>query len=184
MEIHLVLTERRGRLVYSLPLWYRVLMAAIALLVGGAFAASGEAPAPLGWIVLAIVVFAALYEDRWTFDPAAGSIEHRAGLVFAARRSQIELDKIERFRIAPYVRGTIPGSEDERKENEVALAGNRKDDGRPRRSFSKKHYLRLICEGRDGAAWLVDTVDARKLDSIHAAAAKIAAACGKPLIEA
>jgi len=183
MEIHLVLTERKGRLVYGIPLWYRILMAAILALVVASFAASAESPGVLGWIVLALVAFAALYEERWAFDAAGGMVAHRAGLVFAARRTAIDIGSIERFRIAPFVRGTIPGSADERIENAAALAGNRNDDGTARRSFTKKHYLRLICETNDGTILLIDTVSARKVDSLRRTAARIASACGKPLAE-
>jgi hypothetical protein len=183
MEIPLVLIKLRdGRLVYGIPLWYRLVMASIAALVAVSLAVSGAAPSLGGWIVLAIVALAACYEERWTFDASAGRITHRAGLLMAARSTTIEFAKIERFRIAPFVRGTIPGSEDEQAENAAALAGGRSDDGTRRRSFVKKPYLRLICEASDGASWLLDTVGARKIETLKMNAARIASYCGKNLI--
>ena len=179
MEIPLVLVEKRdGRLVYAIPLWFRILMAAIALLVVASFAVSGEPPGVVGWIVLAAVALAALYEERWTFDAGRGLVSHRAGLLVVARTTEIGLASVERFRAEPFVRGTIPGTEDERAENARALSGDSSGDlGQKRRSY-KKAYIRLVCEGSDGSRWLVNMVPDRRREAIFAVASRIASYCG------
>lgn len=184
MEIPLVLASRRdGSLTYAVPLWYRALMAIVTALLAAAFVTAGEAPGLVGWVILALAAAAALYEESWRFDAARGLAVHRAGLVIAARRSELSLAGIARFRVEAFVRGTIPGSEDEKAENERVLAGR---DGREgelvkRRPFYKKGYLRLICEAADGEDWLVDMVPERRRATILETASRIATYCGKPL---
>ena len=67
-------------------------MSAILALMAAALLVDGGSPGAFGWIAMALAALAALYEERWTFDPAAGKIVHRAGLVFLARRSCITLE--------------------------------------------------------------------------------------------
>jgi hypothetical protein len=184
MEIPLALRERSdGALVYSLPAAFRAAMAAVAAILALALSIEGGSPGVGGWIALALAVFGGLYEEKWTFDPRRGEAAHRAGLVFLARSTMIAMGDIERFRLAPYVRGTLPGSADEAAENEAALSGERADDSGKRRARHKKPYLCLVCETRDGARYLVNIASARKGAGLKAQAARIAAACEAPLIE-
>jgi hypothetical protein len=181
MEVPLVLRARSGgKLVYSLAGSFRAGMATILALVAAALLADGGFP---GWIALALAALAALYEERWTFDPAAGEIAHRIGLVFLSRRSRIDLSDVLLFRIDAFVRGTIPGSADEAAENAAALAGGRADDGGRRRARYKRPYLRLSLETADGSRRFIDAVPARGGADLKGRAARIAAACGKELLE-
>ena len=184
MEIPLVLRQLRdGRLSYDMPLWYRLVMAAVVAVIVTALAVGGTPPSIGGWIVLAIVLFAALYEERWIFDAKLGCMTHRSGLLVAARRTVVEFGSIERFRIVPFVRGTIPGSEDELAANAAALAGRYPSDGSRRRAAFKKPYLRLVCEYADGSSRFLDTVDAMRGGAIlKNNAARIASYCGKELV--
>jgi hypothetical protein len=184
MEIPLSLRERRdGVLVYALPAAFRAAMAAVVAVLAASLSIEGGSPGVGGWIALAIAAFGCLYEERWTFDPRSGLVAHRAGLVFLARRTAIAMGDIERFRLAPYVRGTLPGSTDEAAENEAALSGKRADDSGKRRARHKRPYLCLVCETRDGLPYLVNIANARKGAALKAQAARIAAACEAPLIE-
>ena len=183
MEIPLVLRERRdGGIVYSVPRAFRAAMAAIFALLAAALLTDGLGPGLGGALALALVALGGLYEERWTFDAKSGEIAHRVGLVFLARRRVIPLEEVARFRIAPFVRGTVPGSTDEAEENEAALAEGRADDSRSRRARYKKPYLCLLCETEDGSRRFVNAVNARKGAGLKAQAARIAEACGKPLI--
>jgi hypothetical protein len=185
MEIPLVLRARPGgRLVYSVSGLFRAAMAAIlALMAAALFVDGGSPPEAFGWILMALTAFATLYEERWTFDPSAGRIAHRAGLVFLARRTDIALKDVERFRILPFVRGTLPGSGDEAAENAAALTGSRTDDSGRRRSRHKKPYLRLCFETADGESYFIDALPARRAGELKTRAARISAACGKELVE-
>ncbi len=184
MEIPLTLTEARdGRLAYGLPVWYRIMMGAIVAVIGAALFAAGQPPAVLGWIIFGLVLLAALYEERWTFDAAGSLITHRAGLVFLARKTEIALAAANALRLQPFVRGTIPGSADEAAENKAALEGLRSDDSGGKRAFYKKPYLCLVVETSDGARYLVDAVPARRSQDFKATASRIASYLGKPLLQ-
>jgi hypothetical protein len=184
MEIPLVLRARSGgKLVYAVSGVFRAAMAAILALMAAALFADGGSPGALGWILMALAALAALYEERWTFDPAAGTIAHGAGLVILSRRLGLALGDVERFRIVPFVRGTLPGSGDEAAENAAALAGGRTDDSGRRRAWHKKPYLRLSLETADGVSHFIDALPARKAAVLKGRAARIAEACGKELVE-
>jgi len=184
MEVPLVLhTGRSGKLVYSVSWIFRGLMALILALVAAALLVDGSSPGIVGWIVLAALALGALYEESWRVEPAAGRLVHRSGLLVLARSRSLALDEVARFRILPFVRGTLPGSEDEAAQNAAALAGERVDDSGKRRAWHMKPYLCLVVETVDGRRHSIDLVSARKAATIKAIAARMAEAAGKELLE-
>jgi hypothetical protein len=185
MEMPLVFRDKAdGSLVYSISALFRAAMGLILAILAAALFMDGGSPGVGGWIALALAGFGALYEERWTFDKKSGEIAHRVGLVFVARRRKIAMIDVMSFRIVPFVRGTLPGSADEIAQNAAALAGKRADDGARRRAPYKKPYLCIVCETADGSSYFIDALSARKADKLKARASRIAAACGKKLIEA
>jgi hypothetical protein len=184
MSISLVLrSPAPDRLVYALPVWYRVVMGAILAVLVAGLADAGGRPGILAWALLAIVVLAALYTEQWVFDAGSGKVTHRTGLLVAARSTVIPFAAIERFLITPHVEGTIPGTEDERYENAAALRGERGDDAGTRRARHKKPFLGLVLECESGDLYLVDRVSARAAGRLRELAARMADLCGKPLID-
>jgi len=172
-----------GRLVYAIPVWYRVVMGFILAIFLAGFVVGGAHPGFLTWAVLAIVLLAGLYEETWIFDADQDRVIHRAGLVIAARSSAIDLAAIERFLIVPHVEGTIPGSEEERRDNATALRGSRSDDASEKRSRHKKPFLSLVLACADGTDYPVDRVPARNAAHHRELWARMAALCGKPLVD-
>jgi hypothetical protein len=184
MEIPLVLRSRSGgALVYSISTLFRAGMAAITAILAAALFIDGSRPGLAGWIAIAASALAALYEERWLFDPASGRVVHRAGLLILARSTTIELSELALLRILPFVRGTLPGSEDEAIQNAAALEGSRGDDRSRRRSWHKKPFLCLVLETRDGSRYSIEVVPARKAAALKARAARMAEACGRELVE-
>ena len=188
MEIPFVLCERSGgRLVQCLSGIYRTAMFAILAILATALFIDGESPGIGGVLAMAAAAFAALYEERWSFDPVAGRIVHREGLLFLARKRTIALGDVLRFRITPFVRGTLQGSADEARENAAALAGTSAqtagENGVRRRAWHKKPFLRLSCETSDGSSWLIEILPARKAAVLRKRASRIAEACGRDLVE-
>ena len=171
------------RLVLAFPVWYRVAMGAILALLVAALLEAGGSPGILGTVLLALVVFGLLYQERWTFDAASARVIHEVGLMGASRCRETAFAAIERFRIDPHVQGTIPGTEDERLENAATLRGGRRDDAGPRRSAHKQPFLVLVMEGEDGSHIMVDQVSARGAAPFRHRAARLAELCGKPLVE-
>jgi len=185
MEISLSLKKSAdGGLVYGIPLWYRVMTAAlIAVMASGVFIA-GNAPGPIGWIVLALLLLGLVYDERWIVDPKARVIRHYGGFWPFARAMSVEFDDIEGFSLRAFARGTIPGSESEAKEQEKAFAmmnGKDADKGEKVslfRSMGRKPYINLLVSTGSGDTYLVDTLPARRALRLKKAGEAMAAACG------
>ncbi len=185
MEIPLVLRAKAGgKIIYAVSGLFRAAMAAILAVLAAALLMDGGSPGVGGYVALGLTALAGLYEERWTFDPSAGTIVHRAGLLFLARRTAIALGDVARFRVEAFVRGTLPGSADEAARNAAALEGGRPDDGSIKRSSHKRPYLCIVCETVDGSRYFIDALPARKAEALKRKASAIAEACGKELIEA
>lgn len=184
MEIPLALRRKEdGSFVYGLPRAYRAIMVLVLGVLALALFIDGGPPGLGGWIALSVAALAALYEDRWAFDAGSGTLSHRAGLVVLARRSTIGPGRLARFRLEPFVRGTVPGTADEAEENAAALAGRRADDAGRRRALYKRHYLCLVCETTEAVRYFIDAADARRAERLRSRAALMARDCGVPLVE-
>lgn len=181
MELPFTLTETRdGRLRYGIALWYRVLAALIFGILSWTLSAQAEAPSVVAWLLLALSAFGVLYEERWTFGTAGA--EHAVGVLFAARTLRLDRETLEALSLVPHVRGTVPGSEDEARENARALSGEQDMDpyGR-KKSLWKRPYLILVLAARDGSEYAVDKVPARNRDRILGYARRIAERTGLEL---
>ncbi|MDR3670047.1 MAG: hypothetical protein P4L36_04345 [Holophaga sp.] len=184
MEISFALSSPGpDRLVYGLPRWYRPFMALILVLLALGIRLGGVRPGPLAWTILMMAVLGGLYEDSWSFDAHLGRVAHRSGLCFMPRVMVLEFAAIERFRLIPLVAGTIPGSADERAENEAVLAGGRGDDHGHRRLRHRKPFLDLVIECAEGKRYLVDHLPARRSAGLRETGARLASLCAKPLAE-
>lgn len=181
MELPFTLTEsRNGRLRYGIALWYRVLAALIFGILSWTLSAQAEAPSVAAWLLLALSAFGVLYEERWTFGPAGA--EHAVGVLFAARRIRLDREALEDLRLVPHVSGTVPGSEDEARENARTLSGEL--DTNPyekKRPLWKRPFLILILTTRDGSEYAVDRVPARQRGRLLASARRIAERTGLEL---
>jgi hypothetical protein len=164
-----------------MPIWFRVVMGSILAVVSTALAMGDSRPGFLGWAIFFVLCLGFLYEDKWIFDASGNLVIHRGGLLFASRSSKIEFSAIERFCIVPLVRGTIPGTEDEKIENAAALRGHRADERSYKHSRHKKHFLSLSMECCDGSRYLIDHVPARRAEALRIVAARIATLCDKPV---
>jgi hypothetical protein len=184
VEIPLVLSSpRQDCLVYALPLWFRVIMGFIVAVVVTALAMGDSRPGILAWVVLVLLCLASLYEEKWTFQATESRVTHRAGLLVAARSTSIDFASIDCFRIVPVVKGTRPGSADEKAENAAALKGQRVGDGIQKKAWHKKPFLSLEIECTDGTRYLIDHVPARRVATLRSSAARMAALCEKPVSE-
>ncbi len=180
MELPFTLTETRdGRLRYGIALWYRVLAAGIFGILSWTLSAQAEAPSVVAWLLLALSAFGVLYEERWTFGPVGA--EHAVGVLFAVRRLRLDRESLEALSLVPHVRGTVPGSEDEVRENARALAGDPPDPYARKRTLWKRPYLILVLRARDGSDYAVDKVPARNRDRILGYARRIAERTGLEL---
>lgn len=190
MEIQLYLKKHKnGRISYGLPLWYRIITLIMLGLIGSSFVVPENSPGVVGWVVLALLAFSLLYEERWMVDPAKQSIEHRVGIYPVLRRTTINFSSIAHFSIDIFARGTVPGSEDEatvkRKGFSILYDKQTADDSQNAlRFFSpKKPYATLLLVTKDGNTFLVDTQPVRRAERLLRAGTILAEACGSILLD-
>ena len=188
MDLPLVLVGRKdGVLVYRIPLWFRGVMGLIFAVVAGAIFIGGTPPGVVGWIVIVVLLLALLYRETWVFDAGKGEIQHRFGLVLASKRLFIAMSDIQCFRLVPWVRGSLPGSEAELAENRLTLEASRgkqiaDDPSAKRKNLFRGSYLTLACETSEKSL-TVNMVPARNGVALRAIADRIATYCGKALEE-
>lgn len=178
-------TKKGGAFVGAIPAATRIVFAAIgAAFVAGAVVSSGAAAigdlpgalGPAGIAVVAVVLLAVLYEERWTFDPASRSIVYRFGLLFAAAKRVFPFGSVESVGLERFVKGVRPGDvpppEDER--GGPRLLGN---------LFRPKAFRSLVLNLSDGSRLVVETEGEKKAAALEAAALKISEMAGIPLEE-
>ena len=190
MEISLSLKKSAdGGIVYGIPLWYRVMTAALIAVMASGVLIAGSAPGPIGWIVLALLLLGLVYDERWIVDPKAREMLHFGGLWPFARAMRVNFDDIEGFSLGAFARGTVPGSESETKEQEKAFAMmNGKDANMGEkvslfRSMGRKPYINLLVSTRPGETYLVDTLPARRAVRLKKVGEAMAAACGSVFLD-
>jgi len=189
MDLPLVL-RRIGetRLVYGIPLWYRLVMGGILALLVASLVVAGGTPGLVAWIVLSVALLAFLYEERWDFDRTQAVLVHSYGLLLLSKRGRVPFASIKSFYLMPWVRGSIPGSDEERLGNESTLLMSRgglsseeKSGRRP--SLFRKPYLSLAIETEEGRL-IVNMAPARRSPALRAVAVELSDFCSKPLEEA
>lgn len=97
LKLHLVLYTRSDDMVeLALPMSFRVTFGIISVVLIAAILSFGMITV-VPMVVTAITVLAGLYEERWIFDRARGTVTHRYGLVFLAGKHETSFDEIESF---------------------------------------------------------------------------------------
>lgn len=179
MEIPLVLhLKADGSFRYGMPRLFRVVMLVILLALGYGLYFDSRGPGTGGYIVLVVVLLATLYVDGWSYNPKKQVLVRSVGIWPITKRESLSRDSLGRFCIEAFVRGTVPGSQDEAAENRAALSGARADDGGKRRALHKRPYLCLVCETVEGKRYFINAVPARRGAKLKSQAAEMAKACG------
>lgn len=163
MQIRLSLWNRNGRLIYGIPLWYRLVSGITALILIAAAVFSGGL-GTVGTIIIGIVVLASLYEERWVFDTVAGSCTGRIGLLFAARKSSFKASDVGLVRIDMFAKGRLD-----------------QHDLPPLDKMPRGSQARLIVELLDGERYMLDSVSIKNRDDLEINARAIAQALGAPI---
>jgi hypothetical protein len=109
-EIRLVPTTRTdGSLELRLSLGFRLMFTVFAVVVAVGMLSTPRI-ALLPSTLLLILLFGALYDERWRFDPASKTIVARHGLLIAGRKRSWRFDEIAAVHSSYYMSGTVPGS--------------------------------------------------------------------------
>ena len=136
------------------------------------------------WILAIVMLLGLLYEDRWTFDRAAGRVENRFGTVFLARRKTFPMKDLERIGLDRFTRGRLadeprgPGTDGASAEGGRS-AWSFSGALRPsRRRWGEQRIVRLVAVDRAGAIHVLDAGSAHKLAQFRGRAMRIAEFCG------
>lgn len=185
MEIPLRLKkDAAGRLVYSIPLWYRAITAIMILAIVVALISSGGTPSLVAWIILVLLILGLLYEERWIADTKEKRLLHSGGIWPFVKKTSLGFSELESFRLSAFARGTVQGSTQERIEEAKAYAimdGRDKPDPGIKSFLGMGHtkpYIHLIADANEERAFLVDSLPARKAYRLKKAGAAFAEACG------
>jgi len=163
MQIHLSLRRKGDTLIYGIPVWYRISSAVAALALIAASVFSGGLGLP-GSIIVIIVILAALYQERWTFDVGNDACSGRIGLVFAARGPSFKASGIAQFRVDIFAKGKL---------DQKDLPAEDKMPG--------GSQARLIVDLKDGESYMLDSVLFKRRADLEAAARTLSEALGVPL---
>jgi hypothetical protein len=133
----------------------------------------------VAWIIAIVMLLGLLYEERWTFDRAAGRVGNRFGTVFLARREVFSMADLERIGLDRFTRGRLadgpsgPGAAGDRSGGPFSGAL------RPtRRRWGEQRIVRLVAVDRAGEVHVLDAGPLHKLAQFRARAMRIAEFCG------
>jgi len=173
-----------GRLVYTIPLWYRAITAIMLVAIVTALLSSGGAPSIVAWIILILLLLGLLYEERWTVDPSKKTLSHAGGIWPLAKTTNLRFDELKGFHLSAFARGTVQGSAEEKAEQARAYAmmeGRDKHDTSLKSILGMGHrkpYIHLIVDTIEDRAYLVDGLPARRAARLKKVGAAFAEACG------
>jgi hypothetical protein len=190
VEIPLLLKkDPSGRLIYSIPLWYRIVTAIMIIAIVVALISSGGSPSIVAWIILVLLVFGLLYEERWGADTKEKQLLHSGGIWPFVKTTSVDFSELKGFRLSAFARGTVQGSAQERSEEARAYAimeGRDKPNPGIKSFLGMGHikpYIHLIADATEGRAYLIDSLPARKASRLKKAGSALAEACGVPMFE-
>ncbi|AEJ20810.1 hypothetical protein [Gracilinema caldarium] len=149
----------KGTLELHIPLLLRLSLSAIGLIILAAslipILEGPQTQQGVTTIVLMIILlFGALYEERWTFDPASRTISFRFGLVFLAKTMKISYDQVDEITLEKAIKGKMQNleapAEPSRPQNSLA------------RFFQPKVFINLALYLKDSERLIIESGNAKK----------------------
>ena len=190
MEIPLRLKKTAdGSLSYGIPLWYRLVTAAMLVMVVAGLLTTEGSPGLFAWIILVLLIMGLVYEERWTLDPASKTIRHSSGFWPISKATTTGFDSIEEFSLRALARGTIPGSKEETDLNAKAfdmMYHRDIEQGFTKgflRSAGRVPYINLLLKTQAGETYLVDSLPARRASRLAAVGTAFAEASGSRFVK-
>jgi hypothetical protein len=184
----LSLHERKpGRLVLALPATHRVvfgILSALSVFIlcfGVLFEGEPTVLAPRNTVAVLLVltmVFGLVYEDRWTFDRAAGRVENRFGTLLLARRSGFPMADLERIGIERFTRGRLVEVSAQPARAATPAGAPPAGGLRPPRRWTQPRIVRLVAVDRRGEVHVLDMGPAHRQVQFRNRGLRIAGFCG------
>jgi hypothetical protein len=176
-----------GRLSLCLPLFQRILLAAIGLLILLAMiltAPEGDkrlfVPANTVPLIITILsLLGALYQERWVFDRSQDRVVHQFGVLFAGASRRHRISEMKAVELEQFSKGLSGGSQP-RESVDINSPLRRRSPGGL--FFRAGQLLTLCLQGKDGSIHRLETYTASQRPRTVATARRIAEYCGLPLI--
>lgn len=157
-----------GRLIFTMPIGYKILLLAIGLLIlvslivtreeGGGSIFIRENTIPL--IISLISLLGAAYHERWIFDKAGAQVTHQNGLIVFHSNKVYRIEDLDRVEVSQFVRGKAgPGEQ-------------------AKRSIAFRPIITLSLHTRDGRCLRLENYRSSHSRKVEATARSIAEHCG------
>lgn len=160
--------RQRGtdRMVYATSAPFRIVFAVIALAIILSVAVAAEGPlldrfSAFSLVLVGLCAFAALYEQRWTFDKAANRFEKRVGLLFLYARKQRPLGALRKIVLHGY--GAAPRG------GPLAWV------------WASRRTVAMSLVDEDGSSYLLEMSRGGSARQLKRTAERLSAFCGIPL---
>jgi len=168
---------KSGTLVLHIPLLLRLSIIAIGLVIIAAslIPVIEGTQSQLGVttiLLLLLLLFGALYEERWTFDPATRTISFRFGLLFLAKTMRISFDQIDEITLEKTVKGSMqkPAEHADLERPQTGL----------KKLFQPKVFINLVLYLKDSERLVIESGNARKEAQLINIKNQIQAVISKP----
>ena len=175
------------RLVLAVPVYHRVFFGVLTVLTvfilcsGVLFEGETTVLLPRNTVAILLVlvmVFGLVYEDRWTFDRAAGRVQNRFGALFLARRTGFPMSDLESVGVDRFTRGRLV-DETPAQDPAASDGGSFLARGfRPRRRWGEQRVIRLLAVDRGGQVHVLDAGPVHRLVQFRSRGLRIAGFCG------
>lgn len=166
-------TTADDRLILSVPLWYKLLLAGIGgLIVTAMILVPPEGQTrvfvpqnTLPLIIAGLSFLGAAYRERWIFDKVGDALTHQYGLAFLWRSRNLRISELQAVSVERFVKGRLdPGA------------------AAPRRSLGFTPLLAMSLRAADGSLHRLESYSASQRQRLAATSRAIAAYCGIPLL--
>ncbi len=156
-------TKDKGILILHVPLWFRLALLFIGCVVLFALLIPVREGSPAGigvpgLVLMVVIFFGTLYEERWIFDPLRRTISFRFGLLFLAKTMEIPFDQIDEISVERATKGTMQQAQSGDKENLPQRGIGR--------LFRPKQYSNLILYLQDSERLVIESVNFRKEEQL------------------
>jgi len=168
-----------GRLVLTVPVSYKLLLAAIGAVIvtflvvvppeGQRSIFVSQNTLPL--IVSGLAFLGAAYHERWVFDKAGDAVIHQWGLFFLHRDRRLAISQLQGLAVGQFVKGRL-----ERTATETAAPSP------TRRSLFYTPVLTMSLRTKDGTLHRLESYGASHRPRLEAAAEAIARYCELPVL--
>ena len=157
------------------PLFRLMFLIIVAVMISGiavSITDGGETGFTIQLVIAAVCIFAALYEESWTFNRAEKLIYRKTGLTFINRKKTIAFTEVENLELMAVIRGgrQVSGRE--------YTPYTDKPENSGRRAKAVKYYQELKLNLISGMSVTIECFEGYNTDSLSRKAGILSDFCG------